>query len=228
MHILFTKKINQLQASKKLGAGFTYDFADVIKINPLVVEPFDLKDKSLIFTSVNAVECFFNNGFTPNESFTERNFNKIYAVGQKTKKELRKYGFGTFKVLRHAKELSDFIIENSPKEQFLHFCGNLALNVLNQSLPLQNIWYKKVPVYETQLLYPQVDRNYDAVCFFSPSGVRSFAKFNSLEGIQLFSIGQTTEKELKRHTKNRVITSKESNLDDLLDLICKYGRTAAC
>ncbi len=55
--------------------------------------------------------------------------------------------------------------------------------------------------------------------FFSPSGVRSFAKFNSLEKLKIFSIGQTTEKELKKFTQNRIFTSKESNLEDLLSVI---------
>src|SRR5690606_8194275 len=127
---------------------------------PMQVEPFDLKNKSLIFTSVNAVKSFFENGFRPDENFTSRNFNKIYTVGITTKKELRKYGFGTFKVTRHAKELSEFIIENSSKENFLHFCGNLALDVLNKTLPLQNISYRKIPVYETVLLYPKVTGTY--------------------------------------------------------------------
>ena len=205
--------------SKKLGSHFSYDFVEVIKIFPLKVEAFDLKNKSLIFTSVNAVESFFENKFVPNENFTEKNFNKIYAVGLKTKKALREKGFGTFKVMKNAKDLADFIIDNSAKEKFLHFCGDLALNILNKALPLQNISYQKIVVYETKLIYPTISTNYDAVCFFSPSGVRSFAKFNSLEDKQLFSIGQTTENELKKLTKNKIITSKESNLDDLLQLI---------
>lgn len=207
--------------SKKLGSHFSYDFVEVIKIVPMQVEPFDLKNKSLIFTSVNAVKSFFENGFRPDENFTSRNFNKIYTVGITTKKELRKYGFGTFKVTRHAKELSEFIIENSSKENFLHFCGNLALDVLNKTLPLQNISYRKIPVYETVLLYPKVTGTYDAVCFFSPSGVRSFAKFNSLDNIKIYSIGETTEKEIKKFTKNPIITSKESTMENLLRLIAR-------
>lgn len=207
--------------SKKLGSHFSYDFVEVIKIVPMQVEPFDLKNKSLIFTSVNAVKSFFENGFRPDENFTSRNFNKIYTVGITTKKELRKHGFGTFKVTRHAKELSEFIIENSSKENFLHFCGNLALDVLNKTLPLQNISYRKIPVYETVLLYPKVTGTYDAVCFFSPSGVRSFAKFNSLDNIKIYSIGETTEKEIKKFTKNPIITSKESTMEDLLRLIAR-------
>ena len=212
--------------SKKLGSHFSYDFIDVIKINPLTIEPFDLKNKLLIFTSVNAVQSFFANGFKPDEDFTSKKYNKIYTVGITTKRELRKYGYGTFKVTKHAKELSEFIIENSSKEKFLHFCGNLALDVLNKTLPLQNISYKKIPVYETQLLYPKFSGAYDAVCFFSPSGVRSFAKFNTLENVKIFSIGETTEKEIRKFTKSPIITSKESNLDDLLNLIAEHSSEA--
>ncbi len=220
MKILFTKTSIKREVSRKIGSDFSCDFVDVIGIRHYQITPFDLKNKSLIFTSVNGVKSFFENGFKPDENFAHtEHYNKVYAVGLKTKKELRKNGFGTFKVAKHASELSDFIIENGVHEKFLHFCGNLALDVLNKRLPLQNIWYKKVPIYETTLLYPKIEGKYDAVCFFSPSGVRSFAKFNSLDGFKIFSIGETTENELKKFTKNKIITSKESNLDDLLKLI---------
>ncbi|WP_304344271.1 uroporphyrinogen-III synthase [Chryseobacterium koreense] len=223
MRILFTKKFNETMISKKLGNHFSCDFMEVIRIKHQKVKPFDLRDYSLIFTSVNAVQAFFENGFKPNENFVDRDYNKIYAVGLQTKRELRKYGFGTFKVAKHAKELAEFIIKNNNKERFLHFCGNLALNVLNRALPLQNISYKKVPVYETELIYPEVSGDYDAVCFFSPSGVRSFAMHNSLDKYQIFSIGETTESEINKFTKNKVITSSESNLDDLLSLIAQQN-----
>ena len=220
MKILFTKTGIENEVSKKLGTDFVFDFQDFIKIEHLKTKPFDLKNYSLIFSSVNAVKSFFKNKFEPHENFLNpKKFNKIYAVGFKTKLELRKQGFGTFKVAKHASDLADFIIENSQKEKFLHFCGNLALDVLDKTLPLQNISYKKVIVYKTNLLYPKISEKYDAIVFFSPSGVRSFAKFNSLENLKIFSIGQTTEKELKKFTQNRIFTSKESNLEDLLNII---------
>ena len=100
--------------------------------------------------------------------------------------------------------------------------GNLALDVLDKTLPLQNISYKKVTVYKTNLLYPKISEKYDAIVFFSPSGVRSFAKFNSLENLKLFSIGQTTEKELRKFTQNKIFTSKESNLEDLIKIIMSH------
>ena len=219
MKILFTKSLDQEQVAEKLGTETSVDFVEVIKTEFIKTKIFGLKNYSLIFTSVNGVKAFFENGFDANENFAEKNYNKIYAVGSQTKKELRKHNFGTFKLCKNASELSQFITENSVNEKFLHFCGDLALDVLDEKLPLQNISYKKIPVYKTGLLFPKINEKYQAVVFFSPSGVRSFAKFNSLENLKIFSIGQTTEKELEKFTQNRIFTSKESNLEDLLNII---------
>ncbi|WP_262483738.1 uroporphyrinogen-III synthase [Chryseobacterium sp. Hurlbut01] len=143
MKILFTKNIDSEVISKELGNNITAECIEVIKIKNLKVETFDLKSKSLIFTSLNGVKSFFENQFSPNEDFTAKNYNKIYCVGEKTKRELRKNGFGTFKVLKNADTLSKFIIDHCQNEKFLHFCGNLAVDVLDKQLPLQNISYKK-------------------------------------------------------------------------------------
>lgn len=225
MTVLFTKKVDGKVVSEQFGNHFSYDFVDVIAIRHLDVAPFDLRGRALIFTSVNGVRSFFKNGFQINEDFTCPGYNRVFAVGPKTKQELRKYGHGTFKVLRHASELSTFIIAHYPKERFLHFCGNLALDVLDRNLPLQNISYRKITVYNTDLLYPQVTRPYDAVVFFSPSGVRSFLKKNEIRGKQLFSIGYTTEKELAKYTDQQIHTSKESHLADLLHVIISNLKT---
>ncbi|WP_312074903.1 uroporphyrinogen-III synthase [Chryseobacterium sp.] len=219
MNILFTKNLDQKYISDKLGSTTLFKCIEVIKIKSFTVKRFDLKDYSLIFTSSNGVKAFFENGFKPNEDFTAKNYNKIYCVGEKTKRELRKNGFGTFKVLKNAETLSKFIIENCVHEKFIHFCGNLAIDVLDKELPLQNISYKKVTVYETEELNPIITEKYHAIVFFSPSGVRSFAKNNSLENTLLFSIGATTSKELKKFTENKFFTSRKNNLEDLLKML---------
>ncbi len=219
MKILFTKNIDPAVISKSLGEEVSVDCVEVIKTTPMQVDSFDLKNHSLIFTSVNGIISFFKNGFQPNEDFTAKNYNKIYCVGEKTKRELRKHGFGTFKVLKNAETLSKFIIGNCQHESFIHFCGNLAINVLDNDLPLQNIQYKKVTVYNTEETNPIITEKYHAAVFFSPSGVRSFAKQNSLQDMMLFSIGETTSRELRKHTSKPVFTSEGNNLASVLDLI---------
>jgi len=219
MNILFTKNLDEKHISEKLGSAFLFNCIEVIKIKSVPVKIFDLKDHSLIFTSANGVKSFFENGFKPDEDFTSKNYNKIYCVGEKTKRELRKNGFGTFKVLKNAETLLKFIIEKCSQQKFIHFCGNLALDVLDKKLPLQNIQYRKVVVYETEELNPTITEKYHAIVFFSPSGVRSFAKNNSLENTVLFSIGETTSRELKKMTENKIFTSKKNSLEDLLKML---------
>ncbi|RMZ60928.1 uroporphyrinogen-III synthase [Chryseobacterium nematophagum] len=221
MRILFTKNIDKAIISKELGENILVDCIKVIQINHLTIHPFDLKNYSLIFTSVSGVVSFFKNHFIPNEDFTAKNYNKIYCVGEKTKYELRKHGFGTFKILRNAEALASFIIEHCQHERFLHFCSNLALNILDQNLPLQNIDYKKIVIYHTEEINPVINEKYDAVVFFSPSGVRSFAKHNSFNDIKLFSIGKTTSNELENYTSQEIFTSQENNLFSVLNLIKK-------
>ncbi|MDQ1856616.1 uroporphyrinogen-III synthase [Chryseobacterium sp. WLY505] len=221
MKILFTKNIDQTIISKELGEDILVDCVEVIKTKPIMISPFELKNYSLIFTSTNGVAAFFKNKFKPNENFTAKNYNKIYCVGEKTKRELRKHGFGTFKVLKNAETLSRFIIGKCQHEQFLHFCGNLAINVLDKDLPLQNIKYKKVTIYNTEEINPVITEKYHAAVFFSPSGVRSFARRNSLEGMKLFSIGETTSGELRNYTQEEIFTSEENTLTSIFALIRK-------
>ncbi|MFP3591857.1 uroporphyrinogen-III synthase [Chryseobacterium sp. SIMBA_038] len=221
MKILFTKNIDQSILSQQLGEDILADCVEVIKTNPIQMNSFDLKNSSLIFTSVNGVISFFKNQFKPNEDFTAKNYNKIYCVGEKTKRELRKNGFGTFKVLKNAETLSKFIITHCQHEKFLHFCGNLAIDVLDKELPLQNIKYNKVTVYNTEEINPLVPEKYHAIVFFSPSGVRSFANQNSLEGMTLFSIGETTSNELRKYTQEKIYTSAGNSLVSIFELIRK-------
>ncbi len=220
MKILFTKSLEREKVSEKLGADFSVDFVEVINTEFIKTKSFGLKNNSLIFTSVNGVKAFFENGFSPNENFTEpKNYNKIYVVGSQTKKELGQHNFGTFKLCKNANELSNFITENSVNEKFLHFCGNIAIDILDEKLPLQNISYKKIPVYKTELLYPKINEKYQAIVFFSPSGVRSFAKFNQFDDVKIFSMGKTTTAELEKLTDNKIVTSSKNTLADLLNLI---------
>jgi uroporphyrinogen-III synthase len=221
MKILFTKNIDRTIISKELGDDIVADCIEVIRTTPLAVQPFDLKNYSLIFTSVNGVNSFFKNGFKPDEDFTAKNYNKIYCVGEKTKKAVRKYGFGTFKVMKNADALSKFITAKCQHENFLHFCGNLAISVLDNELPLQNIKYKKVIVYNTEEINPVITEKYHAVVFFSPSGVRSFAKQNSMEGFIPISIGETTSREIRKHSSVPVLTAEGNTLLSVFKLIRK-------
>ena len=219
LKILFTKTGIEPKVSSYLGANFICDFKDFITIKNIEIPPFFLQNQSLIFSSINGVRAFFENGFLP-----KAELNKMYVVGKKTEESLEEFGFNSNKTFKNIHELSSFIIQENSEEGFLHFCGNLTLSVLENALAEHQVSYQKITGYHTQLLYPEISENYDAIVFFSPSGVRSFAKLNSLSGMTLFAIGQTTEKELGKYTQNRIFVSQENNLEDLLYLIKQKAR----
>lgn len=218
MNILFTKKINEQMISENVGNHFSYDFVEVIQIKFLKIEAFDLDNKSIIFTSLNAVRSFFQNQFKIEN-------NNIYCVGEKSANFLKSKEFSVSRTEKNADDLANFIIENSKNEKFVHFAGDLSLDILNEKLKFNGISYQKEILYTTELLNPKIEENYDALVFFSPSGVRSFAQRNSLENKVLFSIGKTTEKELQKFTKQKIFTSSENNLQDLLKLIKSHEIT---
>ncbi len=65
MKILFTKNIDQSIISKELGEDILVDCTEVIKTRPITINPFDLKNYSLIFTSVNGVTSFLKTCLSP-------------------------------------------------------------------------------------------------------------------------------------------------------------------
>lgn len=213
MKILFTKTGIEKEVAEQLEDRLRFDFVDVIRIQHLEVLPFDLEGFSLIFTSQNAVKAFVEN------SFVVAKEQKIYAVGEKTRAALSQQGFTVVKTTRNVEELSVFLIETANQEKFIHFCGDLTLDVLENDLKAKGRTYQKAVVYTTQLLETALNEAYDAVVFFSPSGVRSLAVNNTLEGKKVFCIGKTTEKEIEKYFTGQIFTSKENSLEEVLKII---------
>lgn len=218
MKLLLTKHLKPSLISE-LEKDFLVDIIDVIEIKAIDFPAIDIDNKALIFTSINAVKSFFDNPISRNLSRNQ----KIFCVGLQSENFLNKKGFKVIKTKKNAEDLSQYIISNFKEEQFVHFCGNLALETIDKILTEHNIDYEKVIAYTTELLSPKVETNYDAVAFFSPSGVRSFVKNNSLQDKTLFSIGETTTKEINNWTDQIVVTSPDNTTDDLLKLIRDYA-----
>lgn len=218
MRLLLTKHLNDADISK-LGSDIVVDFVEVISIEKIAFKIQDLKNKSLIFTSINAVKSFFEN----DTSHQLTKLHPIYCVGEQSEKFLNQKGFEVLATKKNAEELSKYFIEQNKDEDYLHFCGDIALETLGKTFTKLGKNYTKVVSYATNLTYPKFNKEYDAVAFFSPSGVRSFTKFNSLEAKIIFSIGETTTNEILNSTKKSAITSAENTTEDLLNLIRQHA-----
>nr|WP_305050114.1 uroporphyrinogen-III synthase [Elizabethkingia bruuniana] len=63
----------------------------------------------------------------------------------------------------------------------MHFCSSKALSTLKNQLSEAGFDFAEKIVYETIPLYPEWNPPTDAIVFFSPSGVESFMKNNSVK-----------------------------------------------
>lgn len=205
--ILSTKKLKLHQRSLLLQAGFS-----MVEYNAICIDfvsfhaPYTIKNA--IFTSQNAVLSFFEHYGHLEENQTV--FNNCFCVGEKTKALLEKNGQKVIKMAEYASGLASYLVENHKNDHFHFFCGNIRSDVIPSTLSNNNISFKEIRVYNTSLQPKKFERQFDAILFFSPSGVRSYCeeRSNLTNSKAIFvCIGTTTAQEAKSYTKNVIISN---------------------
>lgn len=197
--VLSTKNLKENQKLLLLNAGISLVQYAAIKIDYLPVEcPTNIEN--VIFTSQNAVKAFF-------ENVPSRAIDNCFCVGKKTKSMLEENGQNVVKMTEYASELADYLVKNHKNDSFQFFCGNIRSDEIPSKLKENNINFKEVEVYKTTLNPKKFERQFDAVLFFSPSGVRSFVSENKINNSKAICIGNTTASEAKIYTENVVIAN---------------------
>jgi len=220
VRVLSTKRLSVSQKNLILGAGFSVVEYDAIQVDFI---DFDLPQQleNLIFTSKNAVEAFLNNvRLKKSELANDKKLPSLagegpemrpglrcYCVGTKTEALLLKNGFNVAKSAQNAADLADFIAKNHKDAHFCFFCGNKRRDELPQILTENQISFQEIEVYQTGLNDKKFEQNFDAVLFFSPSGVQSFTLQNDLKDTLAVCIGQTTANEVQKHTDQYTIAN---------------------
>jgi uroporphyrinogen-III synthase len=214
--ILSTKILSPLQKQELTKAGFEVIEADFIKTEN---KPFELKNlnESLIFTSQNAVHSVLSN-----PKADELKSKNVYCVGLKTKILLSENGFNVVAYTGYASDLAEIITLIYRNESFTFFSGNLRRDTLPNALKEAGIKLNEIQVYETSLQPQKIKSPVDAILFFSPSGVESYLKDNSIKKETCFCIGQTTAEALHKITKNIIIADQPTVEDVIEDVINEY------
>jgi uroporphyrinogen-III synthase len=209
IRILSTKKLTDNQKQLLLSANFSVEDADFIKV---ANKQFTLStiNEYLIFTSQNAVESVLEN-----ERIAEIKTRKCFCVGEKTKALLEQSGFEVIASSDYASELASIICNQYFKNSFTFFCGNLRRDILPDSLTLAQVVFEEMEVYETVLTPHKAADDLNAILFFSPSGVQSFLKTNTIRDEVCFSIGGTTAKALKDIT-GKVVIANMPNIESTI------------
>lgn len=213
--ILSTKKLSTSERSILSDSKFSLIEEDFIQIQLMqfdVDTSFDL----LLFTSKNAV-C----SVLKNEKFELLKQTKCICVGEKTKELLEKNGFEVLDFTHYAEDLTSIISDKYFDKSFAFFCGNLRRNVLPHFFAENKIEFCEIQVYRNELTPQKIQEKFDAVLFFSPSGVHSFLEKNTIANQTCFCIGTTTSKALEPYTKN-IILSEKPVIISVLEKVREY------
>ena len=214
--LLSTKCLSVEQQNRIIQTGVNFSCWDFIKSTPTDFKA-NPQNKSLIFSSKNAVKSVFNQ--------FRFSGNNCYCVGGKTQKLLEENGQKVVKMTQKASVLADFILKNTKNEPFLFFTGNQRMPTIEAAFAREKRSLEVVETY-TSSAQPKTMGNYDAVLFYSPSGVESYLQNNSLAHITSFAIGETTAQSLKKYTDN-IITATQPTIEHLIAAVRKYTTTLA-
>lgn len=165
------------------------------------------KKATVVFTSSNAIRSIATYLENTKPDWT------IYCIGNTTYNLAKKY-FGAERIRQtasNAKALAEKIIpELEHGSEVIFFCGNLRRNDLPDALRQKNIGVTELIVYQTSLTPITIEKEYDAILFFSPSAAESFFSVNKIPSkTVLLVMGRTTAITIQKHSGNKIITGDE-------------------
>lgn len=220
--VLSTKKLQSNQKQFLLNADFSVIEADFIKISTL---PFQIKNKPtlLLFTSQNGVKSVLEN-----DKVDELKQIPSICVGSKTRKLLEDNGFIVLATKEYAEELAPIIQKEFSKEHIAFFAGNLRRNVLPDAMNRASIAFDEYLVYQNEESSVKIEAKTNALLFFSPSGIHSYLKQNTIDNQMCFCIGTTTADALQGVTKNIVIANQQTVENVIIQCISYYNNKQYC
>jgi uroporphyrinogen-III synthase len=206
MNVLSTKKLTPYlidQAKSQYGFNIICQpFTEIKPVDfvcsPNIIDAFD----AIAFTSANAVLYFLEKPLF--RSVASKKI--IVSLEGATRKELQLWNLVPKIIASNAVALGKII--RSRKDQLsikklLHPVGNLTLPILREEILKSGIEYHDLHVYNTELCPLAVDSSpYEAILFFSPSIVDSFAISNRFLIQRIYvCIGLTTYNRLRNYSE---------------------------
>ncbi len=218
INILSTKTLSNEQRQVFLDANFDLLEQDYIEIENNNFELKNIND-NLIFSSQNAVLSLIEQ-----KDWQLLTSKSTFCVGIKTKELLEQNSFKVDVYMDYASELAEIITLIYNKASFTFFSGNLRKETLPKALKNAGVKFNEIEAYQTKLAPFKISREekFEAILFFSPSGVESFLKDNKIKNETCFCIGETTASALEKITKNIIIAENPSVEDVIESCIEKY------
>jgi uroporphyrinogen-III synthase len=218
--ILSTKVLLSYQKQVLTDVGIEVLESNFIEVETKNFELNGIKD-NLIFTSQNAVQSFLTHPqFEENKS--ELQSKKAFCVGVKSKTILTDAGFEVVAYADYASYLAEIISLIYANGSYTFFSGNLRRETLPLALKNAGIEFNEIEVYETQLKPHKIKETVDAILFFSPSGVASYLKDNTIKKELCFCIGETTAEALENKNIKNIIIAEFPSVENVITEVKEY------
>jgi len=225
-HILSTVLLDEPLMHKVAEAGMQLDAVPFIQVVDITdeddrlerIERLYRKPITVVFTSVNAVRAVCEQVYFRKDGW------KIYCIGHATRNAVLEY-FDTIQVCGIANDAAALagIIRQNGEREVVFFCGDKRLDTMGELLHKAGIMVNEIVVYRTEEIPRFVEKDYDGILFFSPSGVNSFFNMNTIEPEAiLFAIGSTTANALKANTDNKIVISEQPSKEQLVEKAIQY------
>lgn len=225
LSLFSTKSLPQSLITQAEEQGMYIESADFIQIelieSPAIAEQiksYSTKPITALFTSANAVKAV-------SSQLNAHPDWKIFCLSGKTKTTLLEY-VNEEQIIAsapHAAALVSKIMAARPSNDCVFFCGNKHLNTLPEAFKAERIPLKEVVVYKTISSPQKVNKTYDGLLFFSPSGVESFFSVNEVtERTVCFAIGDTTAKAIRKFTGSPVVIAGFPDQEHMILAVQNY------
>jgi len=214
--ILSTKKLLPDQKQELLNANISLIEEDFIETKIKDFQWSKVND-NLIFTSQNAVQSILNH-----PKVDDLKTKNVFSVGMKTKELLSENGFNVVAYTGYAADLSEIISLIYAKERFTFFCGNLRRDVLPNTMKENGIIFNEIEVYETNITSKKIKQKLDGILFFSPSGVESYLKLNTINEETCFCIGETTAEVLENKNITNIVIADKPSVEHVIAEVIEY------
>jgi uroporphyrinogen-III synthase len=216
INIVSTKKLQPIQRQLLSDAGISVLEEDFIETK---IKNFELSKvhENLIFTSQNAVLSILQH-----PKCDELKGKSVFSVGMKTKELLTENGFNVVAYTGYASDLAEIISLVYATDSFTVLCGNLRRDILPNTLKENGITFNEIEVYETNITSKKMTSKKDGILFFSPSGVESYFKLNSIKDETCFCIGETTAEALENKKAKNIIIAEKPSVESVITQVIEY------
>lgn len=210
MKVLITKKLSQENLDLIKSYGWNYEVVETLKITLIDVNEIPKGGDAWVVSS--------RNSFAAIKKFIVEAPREIFCVGEwmneeigKLTNQLRAKSFENMKSL--AADLS-----KQRFKQIIYFCADEHRKDLEEGLKSTAISISKVITHKSEMTFPSVENNFDAVFVLSPRSAESLLKKNVFSLKTVFvCIGQTTAEYLRSRGISNIFISSYPESSILLN-----------